>query len=74
MSPIQGFMPETSPGISHLKKVCLNQGKISTTDMKDKGVDILCREKLSQINKKKRPKYLNRGKWIKNTKHFTKEI
>lgn len=47
MSPVQGFMPQTSYGISHLKKVCLNQGKISTTDMKDKGIDILYLEKLS---------------------------
>lgn len=52
MSPLKGFMPETSPGISHLEKVCRSQGKIPTMDVKDKGVDILYRQKLSQINEK----------------------
>jgi hypothetical protein len=36
-------------------------GKISTTDMKDKEVDILNTEKLSQL-KRNIPKYLNGGR------------
>ena len=50
--PHRRFMPQTSPRISPQTKVGLDQGKISTTDMKDKKLNPVNREKLSQINKK----------------------